>query len=143
MALAAASLLFGGCSYSRPWKAALRQPIPAGDISGPWEGRWLSDKNGHTGRLRCIMTATGTNGYNAHFHATFWKIFRASYQVPFAATNAGTRFTFTGESNLGKLAGGTYTYAGSADPSNFSATYRSKYDQGTFEMKRPAPPAEK
>lgn len=136
LALAAAMTL-AGCSFNRHWKAALQQPSPANDMAGAWEGRWLSDKNGHTGRLRCIMTQTGTNTYHARFHATFWKIFRASYEAPFAATNSSGRFQFSGESDLGVLGGGTYHYTGMANESEFFSNYRSKYDHGTFKMERP------
>lgn len=137
--LAAACLLLAGCSFNRQWNAALRQPIPAQSIAGPWEGRWLSDKNGHTGRLRCILTPDGANAYNARFHATFWKIFRAGYEVPFAVTNDGARFRFSGQSDLGELGGGLYTYTGEATPEQFAAEYRSKHDHGKFQMTRPAP----
>jgi len=132
-------VLFGtGCSsFHGKWKSAVAQPIPPNEISGPWEGRWVSDKNAHTGRLRCVMTAAGDGNYHAHFHAVYWKIFRVAYEVPFVATKEGTNFTFSGESDLGKLAGGIYTYEGTATPVQFDATYNSKYDRGRFEMKRP------
>ena len=134
-----ACLLSSGCSsFHSKWKTAVRQPIPAQDMAGPWEGRWVSAKNGHTGRLRCVMTQASPNLYQAHFHATFWKVLRAAYEVPFAATNTAGRFQFSGESNLGKLGGGRYAYEGTATPSNFDAAYQSKYDHGRFEMARPS-----
>jgi hypothetical protein len=138
--LGLACLLSAGCSsFHQHWKSAVNQPLPHHDMSGSWEGRWVSEKNGHNGRLRCVMSQTGTNLYEARFHAIYWKIFRAAYEVPFEATRAGDRFTFSGESNLGKLAGGVYSYHGAATPSVFEATYRSKYDHGRFEMTRPRP----
>ena len=131
-------LLGSGCStFHGKWKDAAARPIPSDDISGPWDGRWVSGKNGHTGRLRCVMTPAGEGKYLAHFHATYWKILRVAYEVPFTATNQGPQFSFSGTSDLGKLAGGTYTYEGTATPSQFDATYRCKYDHGRFEMKRP------
>jgi hypothetical protein len=130
-------IMFTGCSsFHGKWKETLKQ-TPSGSIAGPWEGRWVSDKNGHTGRLRCVMTPESTNSYRAHFHAIFWKILRAAYEVPFTVTSDGIRFQFSGESDLGTLGGGKYTYEGSATPLEFTATYRSKYDHGRFEMKRP------
>ena len=133
------AMLTGCSSFHKQWKSALQQPLPTGDISGPWEGRWVSSKNGHNGRLRCVMTQTGTNSYNAHFHATFWKVFRAAYEVPFAVTNINGQFVFSGTSNLGKLAGGVYSYEGTARPAEFRASYDSNYDHGRFEMSRPLP----
>ena len=139
IALAAILFLLTGCStsFNREYKAALAQPIPANDISGPWEGKWLSDKNGHTGKLRAVLRQTGDNEYDAHFHATFWKIFRTSYRVPLNVEAEDGRTVLHGEQNLGRLSGGVYTYEGEATPSSFFSTYKSKYDHGTFEMKRP------
>jgi hypothetical protein len=35
------------------------------------------------------------------------------------------------------MAGGVYTYEGSASATNFTSTYNSKYDHGVFQMRRP------
>ena len=131
-------LILTGCSsFDREWKAAAEQRQP--DISGRWEGRWLSDKNGHTGRLRAVMTQTDSEHYKAHFHATFWKIFHATYMVPLEFEKRNSELFLKGEADLGKLSGGTYVYEAKATPNEFFSTYRSKYDHGTFEMKRPKP----
>lgn len=139
--IATASLLLAGCSttFNREYKAALAQPIPTSDITGPWEGNWLSDKNGHTGKLRAVLRQTSADEFDAHFHATFWKVFRASYRVPLKAEVTSGVTTLSGQQNLGRLSGGTYTYQGEATPSTFFSTYKSKYDHGTFELKRPQP----
>ena len=131
-------LCLTGCSsFNREYKAALTQPIPKNDISGPWEGRWLSDKNGHTGKLRAILRKSSEDEYNAYFHATFWKIFRSSYRVPLKYKEENGRTIISGEQDLGWLSGGVYTYEGEATPTRFFSTYKMKYDHGTFEMKRP------
>ncbi len=133
-----AAILFTGCSsFNREWNTALNQPRSSTDIAGPWEGRWLSDKNGHTGRLRGILRQTSGDEYDAFFHATFWKIFRASYRVPLKYEEVNGLFTLSGTSDLGRLSGGVYTYEGEATSSRFFSTYKNKYDHGTFEMKRP------
>jgi hypothetical protein len=46
-------------------------------------------------------------------------------------------FHFEGAAELGWLAGGRYTYKGSATATNFFAGYSCKYDYGVFEMTRP------
>ena len=131
-------LCFTGCSsFNREYKTALGQPISTNDISGPWEGRWLSDKNGHTGKLRAILRRSSAEEYDAYFHATFWKMFRSSYRVPLKFKEENGRTTISGEQNLGWLSGGVYTYEGEATPTSFFSTYKMKYDHGTFEMKRP------
>jgi hypothetical protein len=143
LAIIAATLLTGcSTSFNREYKTALAEPIPSTDIAGPWEGKWVSDKNGHTGKLRAVLRQTSANEYNAYFHATFWKIFRASYRVPLKADDRNGRTILSGEADLGRLSGGVYTYQGEATPDEFFSTYKSKYDHGTFQMKRPAAPQE-
>jgi hypothetical protein len=132
------ALFLTGCSsFNREYKAALAQPIPTNDISGPWEGRWVSDKNGHTGKLRAVLRQSSAEEYDAYFHATFWKFFRSSYRVPLKYKEENGRTTISGEQDLGWLSGGVYTYEGEATPTRFFSTYKMKYDHGTFEMKRP------
>jgi hypothetical protein len=130
-------LLCGGCSFNRAWNKAGQTPGPPDSIEGRWDGRWLSDVNGHTGRLRCLLTRKNDTTYTARFRATYWKIFRYSYGVDllFEARDGG--WQFRGDEDLGWLAGGAYHYAGQVTPTNFQAIYRSKYDHGTFELSRP------
>jgi len=131
--------LVAGCSsFNREWKQAVRQPIPADEISGPWEGRWMSGSNGHHDRLRCVISAGQSNVYHAFFHANYKTIFHFSYTVPLQVRTNENGFAFSGEADLGKLKGGTYTYEGNATPTAFHSTYHSKYDNGKFEMSRPA-----
>lgn len=134
------AMFFTGCStFNKEWKTALAEPPPTTSISGPWEGRWVSDKNGHTGKVRGILRQTNSEEYDAYFHATFWKIFSASYRVPLTFEEQGERVLLSGEADLGLLSGGAYRYEAEATPSTFFSTYKSKYDHGTFEMKRPTP----
>jgi hypothetical protein len=135
--LLALPLVAGCSSFNRRWRDALEMPIPQSDISGPWEGRWISEVNGHNDRLRCVITPGVSNELDAHFHANYRRIFHFGYTVPLAVRNTGTNFTFSGEADLGKLAGGAYSYEGYATPTNFFSTYNSKYDHGRFEMSRP------
>ena len=135
-ALAALAFLSGCSSFNREWRAAGKQPAPSG-LAGRWEGRWVSDANGHNDKLRCVITEKGANDYSAHFHATYKHIFHFSYTVPLSVQKQGDNFVFSGQADLGKLAGGMYTYNGAATPTNFFSTYDSKYDHGKFEMHRP------
>jgi hypothetical protein len=130
--------LLSGCSFRRQWNAALKQPLPQNDISGPWEGHWVSDASGHTDALRCVITPAAGNTYDAFFKAKYRKVFSFSYTVPLQVRQTATDFAFSGEADLGKLAGGVYTYEGHATPATYESTYKSKYDHGRFEMTRPA-----
>jgi hypothetical protein len=138
--LSLVATVFTGCStFHKDWKAASRQPVAPNDISGAWDGTWRSDFNNHSGRLRCIMTETGAGTYDARFRAKYKKILSFEYTVPLRVVQEGNSFRFEGEADLGKLAGGVYTYKGAANSGTFFSTYDSKYDHGKFEMKRPQP----
>lgn len=130
--------LFTGCAgYNKAWRQATTAPAATNDIAGPWIGTWKSGVSGHTGELRCIVTKKDAQSYQFRYHATFWKIFQAGYTVNFLVAKAGGEYKFSGQENLGWLAGGTYSYEGSARGTNFFSTYSSKYDHGTFRMTRP------
>jgi hypothetical protein len=138
-ALAVSAVIFfgSGCaSFNRAWRAAGRQPVREHSMEGRWEGRWVSEVNGHNGRLLCLMTSWGDGQYAARFRATYLGVLRFSYTVTLAAEQREGVWHFTGEENLGKLAGGVYRYAGQAAPTEFHATYHSKYDHGVFQMRR-------
>ncbi|MDB6057009.1 MAG: hypothetical protein JWO95_853 [Verrucomicrobiales bacterium] len=130
-------LTASGCSsFHKNWRAAALQ-TPTDDISGRWTGTWKSDSNGHNDKLRCIISKIDEQHYSAQFHAKYKKILSFSYTVSLIATNdASGRHNFKGEADLGKLAGGRYTYEGFATPTNFFSRYNSKYDHGIFELSR-------
>jgi hypothetical protein len=130
-------LLAGCSSFGRDWKAAARDPVSAGSIEGRWEGTWRSDSNGHRGRLRCILTQQNESVLRARFHAKYAGVLSFGYTAPLTVTNVAGIWRFTGEADLGKLAGGVYRYDGTASPTNFHSTYRAKSDHGVFEMTRP------
>ena len=117
----------------------MANPAGSDGIEGAWQGRWMSEANGHNGNLRCLVVKTNDGTYLARFHAKYEKILSFGYTVPFKAERSAGEFRFSGEANLGRLAGGVYRYDGHADGTNFFSNYSSKYDQGTFQMKRPIP----
>ena len=131
-----------GCSsFNRAWREAGKQPAPTPGLTGRWEGRWYSDANGHNDKLRAIITAVDTNHYDVKFHAIYKKVITIhfGYTVRMETKPSTNGVAFRGSEDLGFLAGGLYTYEGRADGTNFFSSYKSKYDWGTFEMKRPGP----
>lgn len=131
-------LLGSGCAcFNSHWNAAAKQTPPTDAITGAWDGQWLSDVNGHRGRLRCIIEPKTDNVYSAWFKARFWKIFTYSYKITMQAKPIDGQYQFKSEQNLGWLAGGVYHYEGQASPTKFFSTYSNKYDHGTFQMSRP------
>ena len=129
-------LIGASCSsFNREWRKVGRNAVAPSGLEGRWEGEWISEVNGHHGRLRCIVNRD-EDVYRARFHAKYRKILSFGYTVPLNAEPTENGYKFRGEADLGSLAGGIYHYEGHADGTNFFSTYSSKYDHGTFEMQR-------
>ena len=124
-----------GCStFNRDWRALDNAQLSG--IEGKWTGRWLSDANGHNGKLRCIISKSEDGTYLSRYRASYQWILRFEYAAPLEVSAGSGKTAFTGQADLGKLAGGTYHYKGDIVKDRFSAEYRSKYDHGIFEMQR-------
>ena len=144
LALAIVGMAAGCSSFERDWTAAAEGRIePAttnGLLAGRWKGDWLSDVNGHTGALRCLVRAADEPGvYEARFHATYagWLTFEST--VLLRAVPHGDGWTLEGSEDLGWLAGGVFRYRGLAHPESFYCRYRSGSDEGVFRMLRQTP----
>jgi hypothetical protein len=138
LALTACLAFTTACSsFNREWKTAAAQSPAAGSIEGAWDGTWLSDHNGHNGRLRAIITKLDNDQYYARFHATYMRLLTFGQAVNLDVTQAGTNFTFSGAADLGKAYGGIYEYRGNSSPDGFYSTYKCSIDHGTFRMTRP------
>lgn len=136
--LIALLFLSSGCSsFNREWKASAALAPQSSSIEGAWDGTWLSDHNGHTGRLRAIVTRLNEDEYYARFHATYMRVLTFGQAVNLRVKQEGTNFTFSGSADLGKAYGGIYTYEGNSSPDAFLSTYKCSIDHGTFRMKRP------
>jgi hypothetical protein len=143
--LAGLALLVGatGCSsFNREWREGAVRPSPTSALAGRWQGSWQSEVNGHHGALRALITAANDNHHEVKFDAAFkhWATLfitiHADYTVRMETSPATNGVTFRGSEDLGWLSGGVYTYEGRADGTNFFSTYDSKYDRGTFQMRR-------
>ncbi len=126
---------FGCSSFQRDWQAAAKSR--SAGIEGRWRGRWESDSNRHGGALRCLVESRPDGKYDARFHAIYKKFLSFHYTALLDVRGEGDEFRFAGQADLGKLAGGTYSYEGEVSGTNFFARYSSKYDRGTFKMTRP------
>jgi hypothetical protein len=126
-----------GCCFEREWQAAKRFSYPERELAGCWEGTWQSDFNGHNGGLRAIITKQGDGYYDAHFHATYLAVIPFEFELPLLVTDDGRAYALEGEADLGWLAGGLYTYNGSATATDFVAAYSAENnDHGTFTMQK-------
>ena len=106
-------------------------------IEGAWEGEWISDSNGHHGRLRCLLTENEDGTYTTWYHAKYLKFLGFAYAVEVNSNPSDKGYSLSGQADLGKLAGGMYHYEGTISDGHFKASYESKYDDGTFRMTRP------
>lgn len=135
---AAALLASAGCtSFSHDWTVAAKDPAPPIDLQGRWEGTWKSDANGHNDQLRCVITKKDETNYLARFHARYGKTLSFGYKVHLTVQEKDGAIQFSGNANLGWLAGGLYHYEGHAELTNFFSTYSSRHDHGSFHMTRP------
>jgi hypothetical protein len=123
--------------FKRRWNQPAPPPSAANDLQGHWEGEWISQASGHRGPLRCVLSKTSPGDYQAAFHAVYCGALRVAYTVPLHGRIDGGKLSLEGETDIGRLAGGIYSYKGEADETAFRCTYRCRYDHGTFQM-RPA-----
>lgn len=135
LTLVVLSGMLTGCSFERQWQSATSYAYPEQELAGCWEGTWQSEYNGHHGGLRAIITKQGDGYYDAHFHATYAVLIPFEFKLPLLVTDAGQAYALEGEADLGWLAGGLYTYNGSATATDFLANYCAENkDHGTFTM---------
>ena len=120
--------------FDARWQAA--RANGANGVGGAWEGEWVSAATGHRGRLRCVIDPCSAAMWRLWFRGEYSKVFRACYSTEFQVQADGEGFSFSGGSNLGALAGGAYTYAGSATATSLVCSYRSARDHGEFRMTR-------
>lgn len=138
MLLGALPFISGGCtSFDHDWQKSARENPSPKDLQGRWQGTWISEVNGHTDSLRCVITKKEEGVYKARFLARYHKVLSFGYTVTLKVQTATNKYTFSGDADLGWLKGGVYHYEGHATGTNYFSTYSCKYDHGTFQMGRP------
>jgi hypothetical protein len=120
--------------FNRRWNQDDTQVSAAAGLPVRWEGRWISETNGHHGALRCLLTQNSPTEFAATFYAVYAGALRVCYTVPLRGQSSEGKLTLAGDADIGRLGGGVYHYAGEATTSAFRCTYQCKYDRGTFEM---------
>jgi hypothetical protein len=113
----------------------------ADSFTGAWSGTWKSSATGHHGTLQCVISPADDAGHHRfHYRATWQKILSGSFVTVHEVKPAGGgKWTFSGDSDLGPLAGGVYHHEGMVTTGSFEATYKSKMDEGIFSLSRPSP----
>jgi hypothetical protein len=120
--------------FQARWDQAL--PLGGDGISGCWAGEWISTATGHRGGLRCVINPVAPALWQVHFRGEYSRIFRACYATQFTVVQEPGRWTFSGGSDLGLLAGGAYTYSGHATLTELTCSYKSARDHGEFRLSR-------
>ena len=139
-------LVLSSCSgvrYEKNWTTALSKP--AKGISGCWEGKWISEANGHTGALQCVVSQVSDkpNHYLFHYRATWVKILRAAFTIECAAKQGSNgTWTVSGEKDLGPAFGGVFSHTATITQQALQARYSAKLDRGKMELIRPPVPSE-
>jgi hypothetical protein len=144
----------GGCSFDRRWRQLSHEALAKADavaagasprtsaadpLAGRWDGKWVSEQDGHSGRLRAIVDRVDGDTYHIEYDGWFFGILRFTHGMNVTATRDadGKSVHFQGQEDLGGMAGGVYRYDGTADGHTFKSTYQSSADHGRFEMHRP------
>ena len=113
--------------------------LDPGGIGGRWEGEWASDATGHRGPLHCVLSVVAPELWHVTFRASYSRLLRACYTTDFNVAQHDGRWTFSGGSDLGAIAGGRYDYAGTATLIEMICTYTSARDRGEFRLRRSTP----
>ncbi len=141
MLLGAMSLALSSCtSFDRQWAESLRSgSSDSAAPTGCWTGRWKSESTGHTGQLRCIISADSRDTRACHclYHATWGKLLSGSFRVDAKLDKRSAQeWKIRGQRDLGVLLGGTFTQEGIISQDQFRSHYNSKLDHGVLEMTR-------
>ena len=140
LAILLAFSLTGCRSFEREWRQSQSYAYPEHELAGCWQGTWQSDWNQHSGGLRAIITKESESTYRAKFKATYLVVVPFEFEMPLLVAEDGQIYTFEGSADLGLLAGGLYTYKGSAAASEFASSYcGGNGDHGTFTMTKKPP----
>ena len=125
-------------NFNDRWEAAAG--LDASGASGRWEGEWVSDKTGHRGPLRCVVSVVSPGSWHLAFRASYGGVFRACYATDFTVAHESGRWSFRGRQDLGTLASGVYEYTGHATLNEMVCRYTSAKDFGEFRLVRVSRP---
>lgn len=105
-------------------------------LSGSWNGSWNSHTTGHQGPLSASIRPATNGTYHANFQGKFFKVIPFRYQMQLQVVASGEGFLeLAGSKKLGPLMG-YYSYRAVVQGDSFRATYSTKRDRGTFQMRR-------
>lgn len=113
----------------------LAQSSFAQGLEGRWRGGWQSCTNGHKGRMSAQFRRIDSTQVQAKFKGTFFKVIPFRYRpvLDIVYEEPGL-IVLQGNKRL--PLGGNFEYNATISGNQFSATYRSKRDNGVWQLQR-------
>ena len=107
----------------------------ADGLDGRWQGGWQSCTNGHKGRLNAQFCRIDANHVKAKFGGTFAKVIPFRYRPVLNIVHEEPGLmVLQGSKKLPLM--GSFEYNATITGDQFSATYRSRRDNGVWQMQR-------
>ena len=133
-AIAAFLLLLTGCrSFEKDWARAGAPPERPALGTGRWVGTWQNTNNTHSGALRAVVTALDGTNHTARFQAQ-WGKHTGGFRARLPGVWQDGRLVFSGSE---RILGFRIDTAGTLTDETLDATYTSRFDVGTFTLRRP------
>ena len=105
------------------------------EIAGQWNGSWKSCKSGHHGKLNAQFCRLDETHVQAKFTGSFAKVIPFRYRPVLTIVHDEPNLMILKGNKKLPLVGNFY-YSATISESGFSATYRSRRDQGVWQMSR-------
>lgn len=104
-------------------------------VGAVYRGHWVSDSNGHRGRLNMKVLVADDASYRVRFTGTFLKVIPFMYSADLAVTGR-TADGVALSSTMHLPLFGEFSSTGTLTADAFNATYTSRKDDGRFVMRR-------
>ncbi|MDG1873338.1 MAG: hypothetical protein P8J27_05475 [Mariniblastus sp.] len=123
------------CLLTTIFLLMLSQVTLADGLEGQWRGGWQSCTNGHKGRLSAQFCRIDANHVQAKFNGTFAKVVPFRYRPILKVVHEEPGLIILQGSKKLPLMG-SFEYNATITGGEFSATYRSRRDNGVWQMHR-------
>ena len=105
------------------------------ELAGQWKGSWKSCKSGHHGKLNAQFCRIDETHVQAKFTGSFAKVIPFRYRPILTIVQEESDYMIL-EGNKKLPLVGNFYYSATVSEAGFSATYRSRRDQGVWQMSR-------
>ncbi len=103
------------------------------ELAGQWKGSWKSCKSGHHGKLNAQFCRIDETHVQAKFTGSFAKVIPFRYRPILTIVQEESDYMIL-EGNKKLPLVGNFYYSATVSEAGFSATYRSRRDQGVWQM---------